>query len=312
MTNAPNSSGSNGAPPTPSTNSSSSRVAGPGYYPVPRRSSYASVVSGNVTSPQRSGALSHLIQQQNTSPILTSAGPISGATTSSSFPPQHTTESALGSRVNRSNSGLDADMQVDHSAGSAGGRRSGTGLPNYSRQFAHVSDSYYNHYGLGPTSSSSSTDRSFFIPSYLRNSRYVDRLQAAHRSKLAAAQRETNSTNGVSLSASSSHVSLHRMAPSHRGMTYDIIEKEPVRDREEEKLMPLPSRWNDADKYHGLDLLNDGLEVRYMGPPNKHDHEAAAVRADHPMPRQCGIYYFEVTILQKSKEGYALHPIPKH
>lgn len=85
-------------------------------------------------------------------------------------------------------------------------------------------------------------------------------------------------------------------------MTYDIVEKEVSTD--EEKLTPLPSRWNEADKYSGLDLLNDGLEVRYMGPPNKHDHEAAAVRADHPMPRQCGIYYFEVTILSKSKEGY--------
>lgn len=92
------------------------------------------------------------------------------------------------------------------------------------------------------------------------------------------------------------------MAPSHRGMTYDIIEKEPPSD--EEQLMPLPSRWNERDRYNGLELSNGGLEVRYTGPVNKHDNEAAAVRADHPMPPQCGIYYFEITIQSKPKEGY--------
>lgn len=91
------------------------------------------------------------------------------------------------------------------------------------------------------------------------------------------------------------------MAPSHRGMTYDIIEHHPP--REEDNLMPLPSKWNDADKCPELDLSHEALEVRYKGQGNKHDHEAAAVRADHPMPRQCGIYYFEVTVLAMPKEG---------
>jgi hypothetical protein len=199
-------------------------------------------------------------------------------------------------------------MQMNHGAGSAGWRRSGGSLPAYSRQFASIPE-YATSYLSGGiatsatlASSSSSSDRSFFIPSYLRNSRYVARLEAAHRSKLAAQRESSSSANPPSLSASSSHVNLHRIAPSHRGMTYDIIEKEIPGD--DDKLTPLPSRWNEADKYNALDLLSDGLEVRYMGPPNKHDHEAAAVRADHPMPRQCGIYYFEVTILSKSKEGY--------
>lgn len=96
------------------------------------------------------------------------------------------------------------------------------------------------------------------------------------------------------------------MAPSHRGMTYDIIEHHPP--REEDNLMPLPSKWNDADKYVELDLSQEGLEVRYKGQGNKLDHEAAAVRADHPMPPQCGLYYFEVTILAKPKEGYVFLP----
>jgi hypothetical protein len=270
------------------------------------------VLSGavNAVTPQQSGVLSHLInnhgiQHASNSSAAATTTAFPPSSSSSSYPPQYTSDNS-GHRHYRSISGTDADMQMNHGAGSAGGwRRSGGGLPAYSRQFANIPE-YAAGYQSGGIASSapslaSPSDRSFFVPSYLRNSRYVARLEAAHRSKQQAAQREPSS-NPTSLSASSSHVNLHRMAPSHRGMTYDIIEKEIP--GKEEKLQPLPSRWNDSDKYAGLDLLNDGLEVRYMGLPNKHDHEAAAVRADHPMPRQCGIYYFEVTILAKPKEGY--------
>lgn len=89
-------------------------------------------------------------------------------------------------------------------------------------------------------------------------------------------------------------------------MTYDIIEKPPPSDDDEHHNrhpMPLPSCLSETEKHHGLELTNAGLEVRYMGPVNKSDQEAAAVRADHPMPPQCGIYYFEITILSKPKEG---------
>jgi Ran-binding protein 9/10 len=141
---------------------------------------------------------------------------------------------------------------------------------------------------------------SFFVPSYLQNSRYVSKLEAAHKAKVAA-QRELSSSNPTSLSTSSSNVNLHRMAPSHRGMTYDIIENAPP--NEDDNLVPLPSRWNDMDKYPGLDLLQDGLEIRYNGPSNKIELEAAAARADHPMSPQCGIYYFEVEIKNKTKDG---------
>jgi Ran-binding protein 9/10 len=144
---------------------------------------------------------------------------------------------------------------------------------------------------------------SFFVPSYLRNSRYMSKLEAAHKAKLAA-QREASSahsSNPASLSTSSSNANLHRMAPSHRGMTYDIIESAPP--NEDDNLVPLPSRWNDTDKCSGLDLLQDGMEVRYSGPSNKLELEAAAARADHPMSPQCGIYYFEVEIKSKSKDG---------
>ncbi|OJD17640.1 hypothetical protein AJ78_02290 [Emergomyces pasteurianus Ep9510] len=115
----------------------------------------------------------------------------------------------------------------------------------------------------------------------------------------------TSTTTGAPLlSTSSSNVNLHRLAPSHRGMTHEIIEHPPSSsDDESPPIMPLPSRWSDQNKNTGLDLLNDGLEVRYLGNPLKLDHEAASCRADHPMPPQCGIYYFEVTILSKPRDG---------
>lgn len=199
-------------------------------------------------------------------------------------------------RRRRPSSIVDAagDMQTNSGAGWRATNRSQ--LPSYSRKFAGIPryDDYF--YGLDGRPGESG----FFTPSYLRDSRYMSRLDVAHRAKLSA-QRDSSLSANPPLSASSSHVNLHRIAPSHRGMTYDIIEKEPPSD--DDHISPLPSKWSDADKYTGLELSNGGLEVRYSGPANKHEHEAAAVRADHPMPPQCGIYYFEITILSKTHEG---------
>ena len=174
----------------------------------------------------------------------------------------------------------------------------GDSLPPYSRKFANSPrfDPFFSN------AASLADSSSFLAPSYLRNSRYLARLDAARRAKLSASiDVPPSSTTSNPLSATSSQASLPRIAPSHRGMTYDIIEREPFTD--DDSLTPLPSRWSDGDKYPGLELTNGGLEVRYTGPVNKHEHEAAAVRADNPMPPQCGIYYFEITILSKPKEG---------
>lgn len=96
------------------------------------------------------------------------------------------------------------------------------------------------------------------------------------------------------------------MVPSHRGMTHEVIERAPATPYIEESIAPLPSRWNEQDKFNVLEINNDGLDVRFGGPNRSTQEEAAAIRADHPMPRQCGIYYFEVTVLSKGKEGYVL------
>lgn len=144
---------------------------------------------------------------------------------------------------------------------------------------------------------------SFFYPSYLRSSRYVAKLEAAHKAKLATRRESmsTHSSNPPSLSTSATHANVQRIAPSHRGMTYEIVESNPPKDDTDP--MPLPSRWSETEKNSGLDLLGDGLELRYNGASGKIEHDAAAARADYPMSPQCGIYYYEVEIKNKTKEG---------
>lgn len=142
----------------------------------------------------------------------------------------------------------------------------------------------------------------FFIPSYLRHSRYVAKLEAAHNAKLKKEREQPSAGSSAlnSLSTSAGNTNIHRLAPSHRGMTYDIIESNPP--REEKQLAPLPSRWSEQDKYPGLDIMNDGQDLKYSGSASKADIEAASVRTDFGMPLACGIYYFEVEIKQKSKD----------
>jgi hypothetical protein len=141
----------------------------------------------------------------------------------------------------------------------------------------------------------------FFVPSYLRGSKHAEKLQDIHKARLAA-QREhksTHSSNAGSLSTSSSSVNLHKMAPSYRGLAHEIVERAPVFVDEPASW---PTRWNDGDKFAQLDIEENGRQAKFSGSQKTHD-EAAAVRADYPMPRQCGIYYYETTVISKGRDG---------
>ncbi|EEQ33175.1 SPRY domain containing protein [Microsporum canis CBS 113480] len=334
-------SGAPGSGPGSGTGAGSGLPASP--YPVPssatatiyrtRRSSYASVLS------RQPGQAEHEQDEHFPSspfrPSLNASSSPSVPGTSNSRNPesaildtttmQQTNGSGAGASISswrRSNPNLSFQQQnLGHG-----------NLPSYSKQFEKLLDQTDLHslpYGINHPLHHNTEDSSFFTPSYLRSSKYVAQLYAAHKSKLSSqrdAQTQSqsqqtptsgssaqhhglpSSTSSLSLSASSSQLNLHRMAPSHRGMTYDIVEShgpgaESTALAEGQALIPLPARWNESDKYGGLDLLADGLEVRYIGHVHKQEHEAAAVRADQPMPVKCGIYYFEVTILAKPKDG---------
>ena len=275
MSNNPQ--GSSGGPPLPSY--SSSQNPGASIY---RRSSYASVLSGltRSTSPPTFHPSSRSLSAAQI--MNTSTGSLVANT--SSHPSRNTPR---GPETDGQQGGLSSSRS-----------REGTTFPATFGSFG----------GFGANSSENNkNDPSkppFFIPSYLRGSRYAERLEDAHKATLRAQQesRSPHTSNPGSLSTSSSSINLHKMVPSHRGMTHDIIERAPPPVFAEENLAPLPSRWSDTEKSNGMEVIGGGLEIKYSGPSKTHD-EAAAIRADHPMPRQAGIYYYEVTVVSKGKDG---------
>lgn len=66
---------------------------------------------------------------------------------------------------------------------------------------------------------------------------------------------------------------------------------------------PLPRQWSAKDKCQTLSLSMGNLRVTYKGPGKTHK-DAASVRTDFPIPAACGIYYFEVKVLSKGRDGY--------
>ncbi|KAK3713329.1 hypothetical protein LTR37_008521 [Vermiconidia calcicola] len=146
----------------------------------------------------------------------------------------------------------------------------------------------------------------FFTPSYLRQSRHVQRLHVAWDEHVAELQEilQLNPPRQPSLSRSSSNANLSKMQPQHihrPGPVQDVVERMPY-IRDEEKSHSLPSRWSDDDRMSGLEVLAEGTEVRFTGVTKTSD-EAASVRSDQPMPKEVGLYYFEVTILSRGKDG---------
>lgn len=152
----------------------------------------------------------------------------------------------------------------------------------------------------GKASSSSSGFNGFPRPSYLRGSNYLARLEQQTQQKaLAQRQKDTEVKSGSNTAPQGNKSASSR---SYLGLTYDLIERTPPHE-ETDSVDPLPTRWGTGkdDKASNLEVLSDGLEVKYTGPrnPNERDHDACAIRADHAMPVQCGLYYFEVMILSK-------------
>ena len=260
---------------------------------MPRRSSYASVVSGAASTPSqqhqpsRSGAFANLLNHPEFSYDTSLQNP-AGQTR---YDPRN----------------FDMDFHTNgsnHERSWFGGR--GGHLPSWSSAFGSLANGPgYGGFGGG-------LGDHFFVPSYLKDSKYVQKLEEVQRAKMLAHKDgpSAHSSQPGSLSTSASSMSLHtKIPPSHRGMTYDVIEKAPP--LEDESLSPLPSRWNSQDKYGGLEVLSDGQEVKFTGAksPADREHEACSIRADHFMPQQCGIYYFEVIIISRRREEYGYYTL---
>jgi Ran-binding protein 9/10 len=254
---------------------------------LPRRFSYASIPPGGSSAtnffshPSRTSVVSHLLNPSSDPADVTSGHHASGR--------QYD---------------MDAERNGvgQNGAGSRPWARS-TQLPSFSRAF----EMFMGQSTIEPNYSAS--QNGFFIPSYLSGSTYVQKLEDAYKAKVQSQRDFHLSQNQTgTLNTSPSSVNLHNKTPtSHRGMTYDVIEKLPSFD-DDESIPPLPSKWNKDDKWGGLDVLPDGQEVRYTSVRghSDRDHEACSIRADHYMPSQCGMYYYEVTILSGKRDEYVV------
>ncbi|XP_058054146.1 ran-binding protein 9 [Anopheles bellator] len=70
-----------------------------------------------------------------------------------------------------------------------------------------------------------------------------------------------------------------------------------------EAVDPLPRSWSSQDKCSTIGLTQNNLRVHYKGIGKSHT-DAASVRTAYPIPAACGLYYFEVKIISKGRDGY--------
>lgn len=169
-------------------------------------------------------------------------------------------------------------------------------LPHYSRAFQGPIDF------RGPGGRHVENINSFFIPSYLRGSKYAKKLEETHRAK-AAAKKSRSRTSSI---ASSTGADNLRKAPSHNGVTLELVEKTPPRNPDDPE--PLPSRMSVHDKNRDVEVLADGLEINFIQcgdrKPVGLDGTSFSIRADATAPRESGIYYFEITVLTRNSDEY--------
>jgi hypothetical protein len=144
----------------------------------------------------------------------------------------------------------------------------------------------------------------FIRPSYLHNSRHVERLQAQHNLEAAAhneSRRHPQSNPPPAADLSSTTPATATVHRSRKSMNQNdhAERRNPVPNPTPKKL---PTCWSETDKWPGLELSARGTEVKFTGSTKTGD-EAASIRSDHPIPKEVGIYYFEVTILSRGKDG---------
>uniref|UniRef100_A0A8D3CPQ9 RAN binding protein 9 n=1 Tax=Scophthalmus maximus TaxID=52904 RepID=A0A8D3CPQ9_SCOMX len=100
-----------------------------------------------------------------------------------------------------------------------------------------------------------------------------------------------------------------RFSSSGGGLPMSVLEKElnqrlrRLYPAVNESETPLPRSWSPKDKFSYIGLSQNNLRVHYKG-HGKTPKDAASVRATHPIPAACGVYYFEVKIISKGRDGY--------
>ncbi|RIB11032.1 concanavalin A-like lectin/glucanase domain-containing protein [Gigaspora rosea] len=62
----------------------------------------------------------------------------------------------------------------------------------------------------------------------------------------------------------------------------------------------LPTAWNIDDKSQFVSIDSSGLKVNYT---DLNDYKTVVIRANNPIPSQCGLFYFEIEIINEGKNG---------
>ncbi|RIB04556.1 hypothetical protein C2G38_2222083 [Gigaspora rosea] len=73
----------------------------------------------------------------------------------------------------------------------------------------------------------------------------------------------------------------------------------------------LSTEWDIENKLPFIDIDSSGLKVSYTAIyfinnlliKDPDDYKAVIVRANNPIPSECGIFYFEIKIINKGKNG---------
>ncbi|XP_037891492.1 ran-binding protein 9 isoform X2 [Glossina fuscipes] len=115
----------------------------------------------------------------------------------------------------------------------------------------------------------------------------------------------SESANGVSVGASAIHTNAANSSGTNSVQIVDRLKL--LYPNVNEVETPLPRCWSSHDKCVTIGLSQNNLRVQYKAGAvgvGKPQNEAASVRTAHPIPPACGIYYFEVKIISKSKNGY--------
>ncbi|KAI8966622.1 SPRY-domain-containing protein [Daldinia sp. FL1419] len=212
---------------------------------------------------------------------------------------------AAHSSSQRHNSSMDTDMNNGYLDGAITSQVHVPQLPLYSRIFEPF---IHNE---------EQKKEVFFTPSYLKGSDYIKKLDEARKAKQTQKEAQHQAGSGLPAGITTTGALANKPAAAHLGMTYDLIERAPAIE-DEIAVPPLPTKWNKDDKHGPLEVSADGLEVKYASGRNirEQEHEACAIRTDHPMPWQAGLYYFEVSLLSRRREettvciGFSAKSVP--
>ncbi|PVV05255.1 hypothetical protein BB560_000226 [Smittium megazygosporum] len=69
------------------------------------------------------------------------------------------------------------------------------------------------------------------------------------------------------------------------------------------KSLQFPTHWNSSDLNKNIKILPNMLQANYIG-SGRDDEDSGMVRTNWPIPSNCGIFYFEVKIVDKGRNGY--------